>query len=153
MSIDGNRKKSTLKQFRLKAKVFNQRVEIKKEISKKFKLPNDNKIIGRETEKEILEEVIESNKAEFLAIYGRRRVGKTYLITNFIRSVKCVFFHVTGIQKGSLEEQLEEFAIQIGSTFYQGASITVRGRWRDALKDLTEAMDNLPKNKKIVLFF
>ena len=76
---------------------------IKKEISKKSKLPNNNKIIGRETEKEILEEVIESNKAEFLAIYGRRRVGKTHLITNFIRSVKCVFFHVTGIQKGSLE--------------------------------------------------
>ncbi len=112
------------------------------------------KIIGRESEKEILEEITESNKAEFIAVYGRRRVGKTYLIKNFIDSTPCVFFHVTGIQNGSLHEQLEEFAKQIGNTFfYQGASLAPKKRWRDAFEDLTQAIAKMPRDKKVVLFF
>jgi len=111
------------------------------------------KIIGREKEQEILAQVFGSNRAEFVAVYGRRRVGKTYLIKNFFDSVNCVFFDVTGLQKGSLHDQLEEFAVQIGVTFYGGASITPRKRWRDAFEDLTQAISKLPKNKKIVLFF
>ncbi len=111
------------------------------------------KVIGRENEKEILKEIIASNRAEFVAVYGRRRVGKTYLIRNFIASTPCAFFHVTGIQKAALEEQLEEFAKQIGATFYQDASITPRKRWRDAFEDLTQAISKIPRNKKIVLFF
>ncbi len=110
-------------------------------------------IVGRGAEKEILNEVMQSKRAEFIAIYGRRRVGKTYLIKNYMDSVSSVFFHVTGLQNGSLLEQLEEFAIQIGATFYQGAPITPRKRWRDAFEDLTQAIAKLPKNQKITLFF
>jgi len=112
-----------------------------------------SKIIGRAREQILLKELVASKRAEFLAIYGRRRVGKTYLIKNLMDSLPCVFFHVTGIQKGTLKEQLEEFAKQIGTTFYQGASITPRTRWRDAFEDLTQAISKIPKDKKIVLFF
>jgi len=115
--------------------------------------PSQGKIVGRLREKAILNELIESKKSEFIAIYGRRRVGKTYLIKNFIDSLPCLFFHVTGLQNGTLHEQLEEFAKQIGVTFYQGASITPRTRWRDAFEDLSHAISNIPKDKKIVLFF
>jgi AAA+ ATPase superfamily predicted ATPase len=38
------------------------------------------KIIGREKEKRLLETILHSKKPEFLVVYGRRRVGKTYLI-------------------------------------------------------------------------
>ena len=38
------------------------------------------KIIGREQEKEKLGRILQSEQAEFLALYGRRRVGKTFLI-------------------------------------------------------------------------
>ena len=37
-------------------------------------------IIGREREQQILEERLSSGRAEFIAVYGRRRVGKTFLI-------------------------------------------------------------------------
>lgn len=111
------------------------------------------KIIGRLREKAILKELIESKKSEFIAIYGRRRVGKTYLIKNLIESLPCIFFHVTGLQKGTLKEQLEEFAKQIGITFYQGASISLRTRWRDAFEDLTQAISKIANEKKVVLFF
>lgn len=123
----------------------------KKDASENLSL--SGKIIGRVREREILKEVINSKKAEFVAIYGRRRVGKTYLIKNFVDSASCIFFHVTGLQDGSLDEQLEEFAKQIGMTFYSGAPISLRKRWRDAFEDLTQAILKLPKNKKVVLFF
>ncbi|HSX13869.1 MAG TPA: ATP-binding protein [Chlamydiales bacterium] len=115
--------------------------------------PSVNKIVGREKELGILKGIIQSTKAEFVAIYGRRRVGKTYLVKKFADSTTLPFFHVTGIQKGSLQEQLEEFAKQIGSIFYQGAAIVPRKRWRDAFSDLTQAIAQIPKNKKVVLFF
>lgn len=68
-------------------------------------------------------------------------------------ALPCVFFHVTGLQKGSLKEQLEEFARQIGSTFYQSPSIIPKTRWRDAFEDLTQAINKVLKEKKVILFF
>jgi len=111
------------------------------------------KIIGRQREQKLLRDLFRSKKAEFIAIYGRRRVGKTYLIKNLMESLPCVFFHVTGLQKGSSKEQLKEFAKQIGKAFYQSPSLVPQGRWMDAFEDLTKAINELPKEKPIVLFF
>jgi uncharacterized protein len=111
------------------------------------------KIIGRLRELNLLKDLFKSQKSEFIAIYGRRRVGKTYLIKNFMDSQPCTFFHVTGLQKGSLKEQLEEFAKQVGTTFYQSPSIIPKKSWRDAFEDLTQAISKIPKRKKIILFF
>jgi AAA+ ATPase superfamily predicted ATPase len=110
-------------------------------------------IIGREGEQEQLKELMGSKKAEFIAVYGRRRIGKTYLIKNYIDSFSCVFFHVTGIQNGPIENQLEVFAKALGIGFYQGAPIAARERWFDAFQDLTDAIAKVLPNKKIVLFF
>src|SRR5437879_4272481 len=110
------------------------------------------KIIGRWREQELLKELFSSKKAEFIAIYGRRRIGKTYLIKNLIDSLSGVFFHVTGIQKGTLKEQLAEFAKQIGTTFYQGPSLIPRSGWIDAFEDLTTAINKTSKEKKVFLF-
>jgi len=111
------------------------------------------KIIGRVREQDLLKDLISSKKSEFIAVYGRRRVGKTYLIKNFASSLPCVFFHVTGLQNGTAKEQQEEFSKQIGVTFYNGASMAQRERWRDAFEDLTKAIEDVPKDKTVVLFF
>lgn len=42
------------------------------------------KLIGREKEKQCLEDYLSSGKSEFIAVYGRRRVGKTFLIRQVI---------------------------------------------------------------------
>jgi hypothetical protein len=110
-----------------------------------------SKIVGRLREQRILGGLLESEKAEFIAVYGRRRVGKTFLIKNFVDAT-AVFFHVTGLQKGTAKEQLGEFAKQIGITFYQGASLVPRTRWLDAFEDLTRAIAQVPKDKKVVIF-
>lgn len=117
--------------------------------------PNSSKsrIVGRSKELELLQELVDSKRAEFVAVYGRRRVGKTFLITQFMSSTPCLFFHVTGMQKGTLHEQLEEFAKQIAAAFYPGATLTPRKRWLDALEDLHLAVAMIPKETKVVLFF
>ncbi len=41
-------------------------------------------MIGRKQEITTLNKLYESNKAQFVAVYGRRRVGKTFLIMNIV---------------------------------------------------------------------
>ena len=45
-------------------------------------------IIGRKAEKELLDRIFQSKKSEFVAVYGRRRVGKSYLVNEFFRSIR-----------------------------------------------------------------
>lgn len=112
------------------------------------------KIVGRKAEQKTLSQFFESDKAEFLAIYGRRRVGKTFLIRSFFKKKNCIFFNTTGIYDGSLSRQLEEFTKDIGRVFFQGADLQVKENWFDLFALLTEALQTQAgKNKKIVLFF
>lgn len=110
-------------------------------------------IIGRKEEKNELLDILNSKKAEFVVVYGRRRVGKTFLIEEFYRNQKCVFFYVIGLQDGRLKEQLEEFSKAVGNTFYKGATIAPSESWMNAFEELTKAINGLAKNKKVVLFF
>lgn len=110
-------------------------------------------IIGREEELNLLENVYKSKKPEFLAIYGRRRVGKTYLIRQFFSQKEAVFFNVTGTKKGSKKKQLTHFVDQISTVFYGNIPLSVPQQWDDAFDLLTKAMAKIPKNKKIILFF
>ena len=64
-------------------------------------------MIGREKEKKILQDCLNSKRPEFLAVYGRRRVGKTYLIRNFFR--EHFSFYTTGVAKLNTRQQLRVF--------------------------------------------
>ncbi len=65
------------------------------------------RLIGREKEIESLEAYVDSGQAEFIAIYGRRRVGKTFLINQLFRN--RLAFSLTGIIDGTPSEQMESF--------------------------------------------
>ena len=65
-------------------------------------------IVGREAEKKILAALLLSKEAELIAIYGRRRVGKTFLVRNFYQ--KNMAFEFTGVHEASLSEQLLNFS-------------------------------------------
>lgn len=110
-------------------------------------------LVGRDQEVEILNKLFNSDKPEFLALYGRRRVGKTYLIRQFFQKQKAVFFNVTGTKDGSMFDQIGNFARQVGDVFYAGADITPQENWNETFRQLTKAFDLIGKNKKIVLFF
>lgn len=68
-------------------------------------------IIGRHEEQDILRTCVASDKAEFIAVYGRRRVGKTYLIKQYFKNQ--FDFYTSGIYNLSNEDQLENFREQL----------------------------------------
>lgn len=110
-------------------------------------------IIGRHREKSKLKQIASSNQAEFLAVYGRRRIGKTFLIREYFKAKKHIYFQTTGIANGSLAEQLERFTHDISQTFYHGIALETPTSWLKAFELLTQSISLSPKNKKIILFF
>ncbi len=66
------------------------------------------KLVGRKIEQEELKRLAGSEQPEFVAVYGRRRVGKTFLIRSFFND-KFVFY-TTGIARGTRREQLRHFS-------------------------------------------
>ena len=68
--------------------------------------------INRKKEIEALDREYEQKKATFSVVYGRRRVGKTALIEEFIRDKTAIYLYMT---QGSLRSQLESFTKQLGA--------------------------------------
>lgn len=72
-------------------------------------LTQPTRIVGRRLEKETLKRLLESDRAEFLAVYGRRRIGKTFLIRRFYEDAGVNRFTVTGQSNGKMRDQLKIF--------------------------------------------
>src|SRR5437868_3324729 len=106
-------------------------------------------IVGREEQLQSLGELLTSDNPEFLAIYGRRRVGKTFLIRSYFEDKDVIFFNVTGSKKGMLSEQISHFTKQIGKIFYKGARLAAGKNWDATFEILTEAIESV-ENKKVV---
>jgi len=121
-------------------------------------IPN---IIGRTEELEILEDTYQSRRSEFIAVYGRRRVGKTFLIQEFYsQKDDCYFFQVSGIKKATAQEQFKEFTKEIIRIFYadfKNIQLESPKSWLHAFEILSNAMSAAQNTKnaknKIVLFF
>ena len=104
-------------------------------------------LIGRKTEREELERVINSGKAELVAVYGRRRVGKTYFINEMTRD--HVIFRHTGLspydstRRVTLKEQLQNFHFSL--LRYGMENVPLPKSWQEAfllLQELIEQKDN-----------
>ena len=65
------------------------------------------RIIGRNAEKEMLNLCLSSKRPEFLAVYGRRRVGKTFLIREYCS--KHIVFSISGAVNTPMKRQLSNF--------------------------------------------
>lgn len=111
----------------------------------------DNTFIGREIEQEILQDALVSNEAEMVAVIGRRRVGKTYLVDTFYE--KEMVFRITGIQDGELIHQLERFVKRLRLHSKSDIDFQVPENWFGAFDMLQQYLNVLPKDKKHVIFF
>lgn len=103
-------------------------------------------IIGRKEEQQILHSAVQSENSEFIAVYGRRRVGKTYLIRETF-GYKFTFQH-TGLAKGNTKEQLFSFAISLRDAGYDDCPIPKS--WLEAFSLLSSYLKNSTDEKKIV---
>jgi len=113
-----------------------------------------NTNIIRREEYDILNNMLKSERSEFLALYGRRRVGKTFLIRNCFSDKKdVIFFDVTGSKDAPMAEQITNFTDCLGQIFYGGARLAQEENWNGTFKILTEAMARTDSNKKLIIFF
>ena len=83
------------------------------------------KIIGRKEEISILQSLQKSDRSSFVAVYGRRRVGKTYLIRSFFE--EKFTFQLTGIANVETEQQLTNFHSSLIRQFPWLTFITTHG--------------------------
>ena len=107
-------------------------------------------IIGRRDEKKYLEQAFRAKKAQFITVYGRRRVGKTFLIEEFFKGKKCKFFQVIGSQGGSMKEQLHNFAEALSETFFDDVPIGPLKNWKEAFEILRQQI--IKSDEKVVVF-
>ncbi len=109
-------------------------------------------IIGRHEELSILEKVYNSNEAELLAIYGRRRVGKTYLVSNFFKE-RGLYFELTGTKDARMHEQLVNFSNEFSRLFLKDEKTVLPCNWTEAFALLKTELEKADRHKKIILFF
>ena len=109
----------------------------------------DEFIIGRDIELKQLQDIYESNEAQLVLVYGRRRVGKTFLINHFFN--KRFDFKLTGDFKGTREDQLKNFHAELKNQ--TKAELPQPKKWSEAFWQLREYIENLSENEKHVVFF
>ncbi len=101
--------------------------------------------VGREKEQQQLREYLNSEEAEFIAVYGRRRVGKTFLIQKVIGN-DCAFY-VAGMDHVSMRLQLKNFMQGI---LKSNPATPLAKSWLDAFIALENYLESLPEGRKIV---
>lgn len=105
------------------------------------------RLIGRKTEQEELRRLKESGQPEFVAVYGRRRVGKTFLVRSFFQD--NFTFYVTGIARGTRKEQLRHFSKALHE---QCKSLPDREAedWYEAFQRLRALITKSRQHRKVV---
>lgn len=94
--------------------------------------------IGREKELAILEELYTSSRFEFLVLYGRRRVGKTSLLVEFMKKHKVIFFSA---QEKNNALNLQDFSRCV-QTYFDGMSFTTFADWEQAFNYISQKSQN-----------
>ena len=107
-------------------------------------------LIGREEEVRRLKSLVSSQHAEFVALFGRRRVGKTFLINQVYRDQFA--FKMSGVIEGSLQDQFAAFADAMDE---HGLAMPEKpNNWMDALIMLKKALNPLIDNgEPCIIFF
>lgn len=103
------------------------------------------KIVGRKAQIESLEKFLNSDSSEFIALYGRRRVGKTYLVKEALRN--CLLLHFTGREGAPLNSQLLNFHYAIVDA---GGSDSIPQNWTEAFRLLSQFLEKSTNKTKII---
>ncbi|GAB2616368.1 ATP-binding protein [Emticicia sediminis] len=113
-------------------------------------MENKRRIVGRKKELRHLQVIVESTKSEFLAVYGRRRVGKTFLIREFFEY--SFDFQISGLANASTSQQLFNFHVSLSR---QGAKTyeQVPNNWLEAFQRLIDYLESIETSNKKVVFF
>lgn len=103
-------------------------------------------MVGRKQEIGMFKKLMNSRKSEFAALFGRRRVGKTYLIRSFFQA--NFRFQMTGIANVDLAQQLQNFHISLAKYSDQNQQAN---NWLEAFQLLIKHLEaDTGTGKKVV---
>lgn len=102
-------------------------------------------LIGRKNEQKTLLYLLASEESQFCVVYGRRRVGKTYLVRETF-NYHFTFQH-TGVARGKLREQLRAFRDSLAEA---GMRCAIPKTWFEAFDLLKQLIDSAPAGKKTI---
>lgn len=94
-------------------------------------------MIGRNNELQEIETLYNSNKFEFLVLYGRRRIGKTTLLTDFAKKRNCFYFLA---QEKSVSLNIKEFTALI-KDYFNIEYMPTANDWTDVIAILNERIE------------
>lgn len=109
-----------------------------------------DKLIGREREFDELKWAMESQRSELIVMYGRRRVGKTFLVRRFFNDTYS--FHYVGAHKQSKEAQLQNFREALLQYGIKENIPDKLGNWHDAFLCLEKHLEGCKEARKVVFF-
>ncbi|MBR1797618.1 MAG: ATP-binding protein [Clostridiales bacterium] len=95
-------------------------------------------IIGRQKEQDLLEQCENSGKPEFMVVYGRRRVGKTFLIKEYFKNTFS--FYATALNEGNMRSQLKAFNESLKE--YGDKHTSAPKDWFEAFSRLRALLEN-----------
>jgi len=107
-------------------------------------------IIGRKEEMAQMASCLKDKKPHLIAVIGRRRVGKTFLIREVYKENKV--FEMTGLKDADTDRQLLNFTFQKDYFFKDDESKEPKD-WLTAFNILSKALDNYESHEKPVVFF
>lgn len=104
------------------------------------------KIAGRSQEISILQELVQKDNAEFVALYGRRRIGKTYLVRQVYEN--NIVFECSGLHQREFSQQLENFWLSL--TEVDNKPKPMPKTWLQAFAQLKTYINGLGEGKKVI---
>jgi hypothetical protein len=111
-----------------------------------------SQIFARLKEIKLLDGLYSSGRPEFLAVYGRRRVGKTFLVREFFKT-KGLYFAITGVKDAAPAKQLKNFSAEFERVFGSFKDTEQPKNWHEAFKALRIAIESVKGSDRIILFF
>lgn len=105
-------------------------------------------IIGRKDEIQLLKDCLCSKKSELVAIYGRRRVGKTFLVKALFQ--EDFTFYATGILNGSFQEQLDNLNKELARL--SNTALPVATDWQAVFENLNSLVCSSDRPGKKIIF-
>ena len=109
------------------------------------------KLVGRLGEQEILTDALNSHRSELIAIYGRRRIGKTYLVRTFFD--KQITFSFTGLSNGKRTHQIKNFMLKLNEVTNNFEGEKQPTDWLEAFSYLKTFIKGMKETKKKKVIF
>ena len=109
-------------------------------------------MIGRKEERRLLNELAASKEAEFVAVYGRRRIGKTFLVRETFGD--DFFFSYTGVANSTARQQRTEFAKSLRKHGWKpkAGGADVPGNWFEAFDALRDLIMKAKTKSRLLIF-